>query len=69
MSKKRSKKWISQEKILVGIGVVLLTSVVAIVVYALAFLSNSVFPVLSSDVGGGAERTEFNTEGFEELGL
>ncbi len=69
MSKSKANKKISQEKILFAVGAVLLIIILSIVVYSLKFLSNKVFPALSSDVGSGDQNIRFNVEGFEELGL
>ncbi|HEY4498240.1 MAG TPA: hypothetical protein VJA63_01225 [Candidatus Paceibacterota bacterium] len=68
MIKKRVVKKLTQERVLLGVGLVLFLLLVGATIYAFSFLGKNILRSLSPNEVGGDE-LEFNLEEFDNLGL
>ena len=68
MIKKRVVKKLTQERVLLGVGLVLFFLLVGATIYAFSFLGKNILRSLSPNEVGGDE-LEFNLEEFDNLGL
>jgi len=66
--KKRVVKKLTQERVLLGVGLVLFLLLVGATIYAFSFLGKNILRSLSPNEVGGDE-LEFNLEEFDNLGL
>lgn len=69
MSKSKRDKKISQDQLLIIIGVIFLITVVAVVIYTLTFLSHVVTLIFLTDTDSADNSIKFNLERFDELDL
>lgn len=68
MIKKRVVKKLTQERVLLGVGLVLFLLLVGATIYAFSFLGKNILRSLSPNEVGGDE-LKFNLEEFDNLGL
>ncbi len=64
----RKGKKLSQDTVLLIIGILLLTLTIGAVVYFIGILSNNIFSALAPGQDNG-ERIHFDLEGFRSLGI
>ena len=67
---KKMGKVLKQERVLLVIGIALLSLLILIAVYSFVFLINKVLPAINPNNSVNTEgEIHFNLKGFEELGL
>ncbi|MDP2650620.1 MAG: hypothetical protein Q8P04_00780 [bacterium] len=64
---KRGKR-LSQDTVLLIVGILLLALTIGAVIYFIGFLSNNIFSALAPGEDSGA-RIQFDLEGFNSLGI